>query len=333
AKPLLLGAPPAAAKPLLLGAPPAAAAKPLLLDAAPSPAAAKPLLLDAPAAAKPLLIGAPLSSSSSSSVTLTPVTSTPKSIGPSDTMALETAPIPTARLITDDATSPTVGGGPESNLPIENLQQQKIRTYFNSYYDLLKTIYETNPSKFKNYIYPPPVKRPGKQIDTKTFSRKFYEGSVDELRVVRTLRDGNCFFTCIAKALNMYHNIEQNPEESQFTQKDIREKVQQYYTAHPETLKYILEVVTIPVKDEMNKELDKFRKNNPSILEHDYDREVDRIFDENGLMFIQKPTKFLGDFTVLSKEEALNFIMKPTCWADDTIYPIIQFIYGMKVIA
>ena len=336
--PLLLEAPPAAAvaKPLLLGAPTVPVAKPLLLGA-PTVPVAKPLLLGAPpAAAKPLLIGSPVSSSSStSSVALTPVASTPKLIEPGSaptSTALATAPIPTARLITDDATTPTVGGGPESNLPIENVQQQNIRDYFNSYYDLLKKIYETNPSKFKNYVYPPPVKRPGKQIDTTTLSKTFYEGSVEELRVVRTLRDGNCFFTCIAKALNIYHDIPQN-DEYQHTQKDIREKVQKYYRAHPETLKYILEVVTIPVKDEMNKELEKFRENNPSILGHQFDMEVDRIFNENGLMFIQKPKKFLGDFTVLSEEEALDFIMEPTCWADDTIYPIIQFIYGMKVIA
>ncbi len=339
--PLLLEAPPAVAvaKPLLLGAPPAAA-KPLLLGAPPA-AAAKPLLLDAPAAAKPLLIGAPPSSSSSS------VTLEPKSIEPgsaSSSTALATVPtaatIPTATLVKED--SAKVGGG-ESDTEAEvkqgstGEQSKSIRKYFRQYRGLSKAVYKYLPTlEIKKIINPELVEENGKPLINYELPDRIFNTNIEELRVFPTIPNGNCFFEAVATALNDYHNYV--PGSPQYlNQEDIRKGVQNYFIQNKDKLKSLLEFAN-GVKNNMNSELEKYRKEIPildSSVEKNrlYPIEINKIFNNRNVLFIQKPTSTTTGFTIPPDEdEALKFISSPNFWADDSIYPIIQEIYALKII-
>jgi hypothetical protein len=332
AKPLLLGAPPAAAKPLLLGAPPAAAAKPLLLDAAP-----------APAATKPLLIGAPLSSSSSSSSS---VDLGPKSIEPgsaSSSTALATVPtvatIPTATLVKEDTAK--VGGG-ESDTEAEvkqgstGEQSKSIRKYFRQYRGLSKAVYKYLPTLEIKKIVNPELEESGKPLINYELPDRIFNANIEELRVVPTTANGNCFFEAIAKALNDYEKHDEGSPRY-FNQIDIRKGVRNYFLRNRDKLKNLLEFAN-DVKNNMNAELEKYRKEIPildSSVEKNrlYPIEINKIFNNRNVLFIQKPTSTTTGFTIPPNEkEALKFILSPNFWADDSIYPIIQEIYGLKII-
>jgi hypothetical protein len=330
-----------ASSPLLPPAPPVPSA-PLLLDAPPEVvnfwnffenffSRAKPLRLGAPPAAKkkPLLLlgGEPLSSSSSSS----------------SSVDLETVPkeatIPTAILVKEDSSK--VGGG-ESDTEAEvkqgftGEQSKSIRKYFRRYRDLSKAVYKYLPRlEIKKIINPELREEPGKPLINYELPDRIFNANIEELRVVQTIANGNCFFEAVARALNDYHNYDESSP-GYFNQEDIRKEVRKYFLYNKDKLKILLKFAN-DVKDNMNAELYKYREKHPildvSVEKNLYFIEINKIFNNANVLFIQKPTSTTSGFTVPpNEEEALKFILSPNFWADDSIYPIIQQIYGLKII-
>ena len=309
----LPGPDPVPSAPLLLGAPPAVAvAKPLLLGAPPTEAAAKKKPL--------LLLGAgPLSSSSSKSSS---VALAPKSIEPSE---------PGSK----------VGGGAddesgEIKKAFTGDQTRYIRMYFRGYQELSKAIYKYLPTlQIKKIINPELKEEQGKSLINYELPDRILSANIEQLRVLQTIPNGNCFFEAIAIALNDYHNYDEGSTRY-FRQEDIRQQVRNYFYRRKDKLKTLLELAN-SVKDNMNAELENYRNQIPIIdsgVEKDfYPTEIDKIFNNANVLFVQKPTSTTTGFTIPQNyDDALNFIMSPTFWADDSIYPIIQEIFGLKVI-
>ncbi len=218
-----------------------------------------------------------------------------------------------------------------------------LKDYYGKYLPVIETMYTELGDEEKKVILPP--KKSNKPIK---FSPERYKDLLNQLSVIDATGDGNCYFTCISKALNNFNSnypaIEITYGNVQTGQKfksvNIREMVYDYFVANNDILNEYLETARL-VSGSMNSELREELKNIPpeyNLIQREQKIQtiINQIYENKYVTFVIKPRNVGEGFSVVNNEEQLKYYILnteyPEYWGDESTMEIIQHVIGLKTI-
>jgi hypothetical protein len=318
--------------PLLLPPPPPGTTGPLLL---PPPKPTGPLLLPAPKPSGPLLLPPPLGTTGATGSSWFKM----PTLNLFGTRGVTGPPTPLTPSGSTGSTGsswfkfPKIfkGGAPIVIRGRKDTNQSYLRKYFTEYYPLIKVIYFKLPPLLQKFILPP-IKNP--DVPLADFKIQYFRKLVNRLEILQVPGDGNCFFHCIAEALNNYNakyptmRIEYNGIFN-FDQLDIRNIVVEYFQINKSRLDELMSMAEVRCI-EMNHMLDNLGKiTDMSVLQY----EIDNIFNDQNFIFIEKPTVGSStNFIFTVTDSPFEYIRSHRYWGDETTAQILQIMIKIKII-
>ena len=225
------------------------------------------------------------------------------------------------------------GGAPIVIRDRRDTNQSYLKKYFTEYYSLIKVIYFKLPPILQKFILPP-VRTP--DVPLANYTIQYFRTLVEKLEILQVPGDGNCFFHCIAEALNNYNAKYPDPTMRieykgifNFDQLDIRNIVVEYFQINKSRLNELMSIAEVRCI-EMNHMLDNLGAiTDMSVLKY----EIDQIFDEHNFIFVEKP--IVGSsanlvFTVTTSP--FEYIRSSRYWGDETTAQILQIMIKIKTI-
>ena len=223
----------------------------------------------------------------------------------------------------------------------------------NTYYTLLNTLYHVFSGNEKKAItqFYQLVTNVNIKEDTKNLSKTAYNTLVNQVSILQTPGDGNCFFKAVADGINIHNSenlatklIYNNYGKTQlYTSSVIREFVVKYVNKIPREEKerwlQIAEIYANDLNDMFANWLNDPRNKGTSISPQDYIEKLDYIYNGNDNFFVYKPKvppinidEYSRPYRAIKLNELDNYIRSTDYWANNIAIDALCHILGINII-
>ena len=256
----------------------------------------------------------------------------------------------------------------KKDLQINTQETKFIRTYFKqtNYFGIVKYIFNRFPPSLKNGIkqfyfittnYQPPAQNT-------SISPTSYNMLCDQENIIKSVGDGDCFFTSVANGINIYNSENQDSKiifsnygkTELFTVAIIREIVLRYISnLSPEIIQDMLaisEEQVEPLNDQFKTAINGLKSALQGLQpsQEQYMTELNNVYYANSNFLVYKPTVVPIDidiydnpFRILEEKEIAKYIKSKAYWANNVaieavcdilhicVIPIEKYKYGKTI--
>ncbi len=186
-----------------------------------------------------------------------------------------------------------------------------------------------------------------KPTNATNLSQTMYNKLCDQVSIVNTIADGDCFFQAVSDGINIYNYENQlnkitmaNYGKSQlFTVSVIRDIVLRYIEDIDQNeLQTMLELSEMNVEN-LNGLFSDFIRENPSVSQEDYMAKLNYIYSMNDSFLVYKPlsipvniNEYDKPFRVLTKQEIPRYIKSKNYWANSLAIKAVCKMLGIYVV-
>lgn len=217
-----------------------------------------------------------------------------------------------------------------------------FKNYFKNqiYKNICKTIFNNFSSNLKRQIkaFYSYVTNSEPRIKVEGLSGELYNKLCDQVSIIKSPTDGDCFFKAVADGINIYNY--ENPDSKiinanygktlLYTTSIIREFVARYIESLGDeiinNMLLIAEEQVEPLNTKFTEAIEglKLTLNIPEVTQEQYLSQLNNTYHSNSNFLIYNPEKipiniedYLKPFRVLEKKEVLSYIRSKNYWAND----------------
>ena len=224
----------------------------------------------------------------------------------------------------------------------------------NNFYILLNNVFVNFPENIKNAInkFYEKTNYEKNSNGTEQFNFEIYKKSCQQVNIIQSPTDGDCFFKAVADGINIYNYENQTNEKiiysniygnSQlFTIRLLREIVLNYInTLNKNEMLDIAKEQLENLNKQFKKSIDILtKKQNGTISQSQYMDELNNVYKSNPNFLIYKPKKipiyieeYFTPFRVLEINEIPNYIKSKDYWANEVAIEAICKILNISIIS
>jgi hypothetical protein len=219
----------------------------------------------------------------------------------------------------------------------------------NTYYFIANLIYINFNFNIKKIIvdFYKFTTQPQKYKDSLNLSRKMYNDLCEQVKIIESPSDGDCFFYAVATGINIYNYENQsnkiyynNYGKTQlFTINILREIVLRYYQNLDKDTKDTLMNIGMANVTELNDKFKKSIEENFPQTNEEYIERLNTIYISNENFFVYNPmsipievTKYNSPFTLIKEGQISNYIKSKKYWGDQFSMQAICHILNIYII-
>lgn len=218
---------------------------------------------------------------------------------------------------------------------INNNSTEDFIAYFlrDSFWSVANSIFMNSPAYVQEQIRKFYILTTQQKVDRKSLglSPTLYKSLCNQVKIYKTVSNGNCFFDAVAFGINIYNHNNQNDKivfgnygiKQLFTIASLRDIVLRYYEDLDERQKADLVIIGDANVNNLNNLFAKSIKQNPPTTNEEYMDRINAIYKSDENFFVYKPAgkpidinEDFSPFKRVTEGQVANYIRSNDYWGD-----------------